>query len=404
MTNVLVVTAIGYSRLESQLDSLIEQFPEKQFEFYIVHETYGCKPPENPKYNYISSDNFLMDRKNGTLSSYAEKWPKFDYSIQTDEFSVSMLATLNSYLNLTGLKTDREPLFRDKVRMKQFLGNDVRVPKLYTQEDISNNTINYPVIIKPRSYATSRGVCFVNNKEELLSNIEGKRINYNTDSNDSIDDIEIEEYIDGDIFHIDGLVFNGEIVFSTTSKYMGTCLTYVEGKTLGSMRVPQSLHKLAHNFLEKVHRDLRIPDGAFHLECFLQNQEFVFLEIAIRPGGSEIIPSIEAATGVNLAEEHVRCQLGIEPNIKPDTYKHFGWLNFPKIFNDDSARSVKSITLPTREPVSLYYSKTPEIGESANGSLHYTNSLGNFIFLADNQEQLEKDMQTYTNEYKVEIE
>ena len=406
MTNVLVVSTISYKRVEALLDILADRFHDKRFEFYIINETFDAKPPENPKYNNYVSINDSSDEKDiDAALSHARSWPNFEHSIQTDEYAVTLLAILNDHLKLEGLTIEQAHRFRDKVPMKQYLSQNICKPKLYTRQDILDNLIEYPVIVKPRTFAASRGVCIAKSKGELLHNIKGKNIDYSRPAKDTVEDVEVEEYIDSDVYHIDGLVFNGNIVFCTTSRYVESCFGYAQGKIFGSISVPKLQQEQALDFAQKVHSDLRIPDGAFHLECFFKNQKFIFLEIGIRPGGAEIVPAIEAATGINLSEEHLVCQLGMKPTFEAHTQKHFGWLNYPYIYNCDSTKYVKKIVLPITTPASLYYSMVPKVGEKASSKfVNYDNSLGKFIFISDNREVLEKDMLAYANEYKVEVE
>lgn len=406
MTRVLVVSTYSYEKLESYLDILVKKYPERQFEFYIVNETYGRKPPENTKYsNYVSINDSSNEEDISKVLNHVCKWPMCEITIQSDEYAITLLAIINARLGLIGLTQEQEQSFRDKVRMKQLLGIDVCKPRLYSKQQILDNLVSYPVVVKPRTFAASRGVYVVCSKEELLDSIKDKKFDYNRASVDTIDDVEVEEYIDSDTYHIDGLVSNGQIVFCTASKYIGSCLSYAQGKILGSISLPISRQEEALSFAKKVHRDLVIPNGAFHLECFYRSEEFVFLEIGVRPGGAEIVPTIEAGTGINLIEEHLKYQLGIESDIKIEKFRHFGWVNLPYKYDHDSPRYVKSIVLPSVNTNSIYSSSIPHIGEKATADfVDYSRSLGHFVFRSECPEELEKDIYIYIREYQVEVE
>lgn len=410
MKKILVVSTLYYERLEGVIDDLADvlakENPKEKYEFYIVNENYGRKLSINVKFNnYICTHDSTDEDEMCKILECIKKWPKFDFSVQTDEYAITILAIINSKLGLPGLTLEDEHKFRDKVKMKELLGEDVDKPVLYNLQDIDNNLISYPVVVKPRTFAASRGVCIIDNKEDLLNIIKDKSIEYNRVSIDTIDDLEIEEFIDADIYHIDGLIFNGRVEFCVASKYIGNCFNYAQGNMLGSIKATEIQQKQALNFIKKVNRDLKIPNGAFHLECFYRAKEFVFLEIGARPGGAEVVPAIEAATGINLSKEHVKCQLGIKPFISTEAYKYFGWLNFPYIYNSNNERYVKSVTLPDFTPKSLYSSSIPSIGERATADfVNYGTSLGGFIFLGNNREELEKDMKEYAEKYVVEVE
>ncbi|MFV0499756.1 MAG: hypothetical protein ACK5NF_07015 [Bacilli bacterium] len=140
----------------------------------------------------------------------------------------------------------------------------MRKPKLFTRSDIESNIVKFPAIVKPRTFAASRGVCVVRNQEKLLKTIYNKTLDYNRDSSDTIDDIEVEEFIDADIYHIDDLVHKVDILFCVTSKYTGSCCNSEFGEVLSSITVESALQVNALDFAKKVNNDLNIPDGAFH--------------------------------------------------------------------------------------------------------------------------------------------
>ncbi|MCL1935950.1 MAG: ATP-grasp domain-containing protein [Defluviitaleaceae bacterium] len=405
MANVLVVTAFGYEKLEKMINNLTEKFPDIEFEFYIINETFQKESSANIKYpHYISLEAFEMTSVKELLENFPYEWPNMDFAIQTDEYAIYVLAMISSKFGLKGISVEHAHCFRDKVRMKQRLGNDICKPKLYNIEDVRYGLISYPVIVKPRTFAASHGVYIVQNQDELYSKIENKEINYDRDSIDTLEDIEIEEFIDAEICHIDGLVFDGEIVFCNASKYIGSCFDYAKGKTLGSINLLSDEQQQALEFVKKIHRDLIIPNGAFHLECFYRDGEFVFLEIGMRPGGVGIVPSIEAATGINLADEHIYCQLGISPKINVDmSNKYFGYICFPKQPNGNSDKFVKSIKFPDGSHKSLYSSVIPKSGENAiiKNIMNYEDTLGNFIFVSNNRHQIEADIDAYLNGYIV---
>lgn len=57
---------------------------------------------------------------------------------------------------------------RDKIKTQRFLeDNDFGVPKMYTDEDIENDKVEYPLFIKPKSGSSSINAFKVNNKNEL---------------------------------------------------------------------------------------------------------------------------------------------------------------------------------------------------------------------------------------------
>ena len=408
---VLVVSTIDYNRLENVLDRLIVYFKNEniKLEFYIVQEIYQGEKPTNVKYeNYIFTSDSGDPQELNRIVTEVSKWgTSFDYNIQTDEFAIDILGYINSKLNLKGLKIEDTLKFRDKVIMKQNLNKDIQKPKLYSFENINNDNVIYPVILKPRCFAGSRGVEIVKNKEDLLKKLEKLKIDYSRASDFDLgeEDVEVEEYINAPICHIDGIVFNNEIRFCICSQYINTCFEYTNGKILGSKKGTEIQQLKALEFANKVNNSLRLPNGVFHLEAFWENDAFTFLEIGMRPGGAEIVPAIELATEINLSNEHVKCQIGLEPTMAKEKYKYFGWLNFPCKLNNDKELHIKSIEFGNKYLETLKIKNIPNIGE--RGDVYFTNyskNIGSFVFASNDEKQMENDMKYIIENYKITFE
>lgn len=404
--NVLIVSTLYYQRLVELLDSLTADFEERsvdEINYYVVNENYGAEQPSNVKFkHYISTSDSTDTQEMERIYNEVRTWPKFDYSIQTDEYAITILALINTELGLPGLTMEDEHKFRDKVKMKQALKDDVPTPKLYALDDVKNNVFEYPVIVKPRTFAASKGVEIMEDKETLIEFLKDKQVNYERASIDTMFDYEIEQYVSGDIYHIDGIVFDGNIKFCVASRYLGNCFNYAQGKILGSVVADDSQQEKAIALAKKVNRDLEIPNGVFHLEAIYHDDDFVFLEIGARPGGGDIVPTINLATGVDLTKEHIKCQIGIKPlDIKREK-NYFGWLNFPCIYEYERSQFVKEIEMPQKKLKSLNKFKLPKIGDKATSDfVNYGNALGTFIFLSNDYEEMKADMEEIIKSYKV---
>lgn len=90
---------------------------------------------------------------------------------------------------------------RDKIKTHRFLEeNDFMIPKMY-DKDFSEEEVNYPLFIKPKSGSSSINAFKVNNKEELIMY---KKI---------VKDYIIQDFIEGDEFTVDVFLdFDGNII------------------------------------------------------------------------------------------------------------------------------------------------------------------------------------------------
>ncbi|MBN3752942.1 hypothetical protein G3N95_08300 [Paraburkholderia sp. Tr-20389] len=124
---------------------------------------------------------------------------------------------------------------------------------------------------------------------------------------------QLEEFIAGDVLHFDGLVVDGNIVTITASRYIGTCLGFAQGRPLGSHHVP--LTPEMHCWSARVLDAVGIRQGSFHLEAIeTPDCAPVFLEVANRVGGADVVATFELATGVHLPSEELRILTGEPPS------------------------------------------------------------------------------------------
>lgn len=377
-------------------------------EYYIVAEFYEeVAPKDTGDYNLIVikelEDIFEIDKIAKTLSKYGP----FDYIVQTDEYAIVLAAYLREKLGFKDNLLEDNIKFRDKVIMKNKLKNKVKIPTLYSLEDANLNKLTFPLILKPRTYAGSKGIHKMSSIKELNNFIINNKIEINYLNQNfkefSLESYELEEFIEGDIYHIDGLIYENKIIFIKISKYLNTCLDYLEGKALGSISIENDVlqESIWKKFAQIICMELQIPDGAFHLEAF-QNlkEEPTFLEIAARPGGALVVKTIETACGINLDEAHLLSQLGVKPILNNKENSYFGWLIFPKTIDN---KVIKKIEL-NKTNSSLFWMKLPLLGEQVSKSTSYNNNLGGFIFINKNYSQIENDINDILHNYRVEFE
>jgi hypothetical protein len=86
---------------------------------------------------------------------------------------------------------------------------------------------------------------------------------------------ELEEFLEGPIWHVDGYLFDGNPVVLQTCKYIGTCLDYEFGSPLGSIQVDNPpLAEWAIRCL----RALKAQNLTFHLEAIMTSEGPAFLK------------------------------------------------------------------------------------------------------------------------------
>src|SRR5262249_9149556 len=126
----------------------------------------------------------------------------------------------------------------------------------------------------------------------------------------------LEQYLPGDIYHVDSIVSEREVLFAVPHKYGHPPMDVSHGGIFTTRKIPRD--SADAQALDSVNRDvikkLGLVRGVTHAE-FIKGRadgKFYFLEIAARVGGANIAETIEAATGLNLWAEWAKIEIAGE--------------------------------------------------------------------------------------------
>lgn len=158
------------------------------------------------------------------------------------------------------------------------------------------------VVVKPRDGAGSAGISVISTRGELESLAW------------PLENHQVESFVEGDLLHVDVIVFDREVVLRVVSRYLDSTLSHVEGIPLGSVvtRDPEIL-AAADDMLASLIDCLSIDRAVLHLEAFLVDGELVFSEVACRAGGGLIPETVMAQEGYNIMGAMIDLELGVRP-------------------------------------------------------------------------------------------
>jgi glutathione synthase/RimK-type ligase-like ATP-grasp enzyme len=261
--------------------------------------------------------------------SYLARSRNIDRIVALDDYDVWTAAALREHMRLPGMGDSTVRYFRDKLAMRvQAQEHAIPVPDfvaVFNYEKIREfmERVPGPWLLKPRAEASTIGITKINTPEELW-----ERLNTLGDKQSFY---VLERYLPGEVYHVDSLVYEGEVVFAEAHQYARPPLdVYHEGgvsstRTLsrGSLD-EQILKELNHRVLSA----FGMKRGATHME-FIKGREdgkFYFLETAARVGGANIVDLIEAATNINLWREWAKIELATpeHPYRLPETRQDYG--------------------------------------------------------------------------------
>jgi hypothetical protein len=239
---------------------------------------------------------------------------RIDRIVALDDFDVEKAAFLREYFRIPGMGVTTANHFRDKLAMR-IEGRDAGIPvpgfsPLFNDEAIQQFISQHPGpwIVKPRGQASATGMKKIASPDELWSHLEslgGRRHAYL-----------IEQFKQGDVYHVDALTDRGRIVFERASVYLSTPFEVAhDGGIFRSVIVP------AGGDEELALRDLnRRVMSAFGMQTCASHTEFIrcretgewyFLETASRVGGAHLAEMVEAASGLNLWYEWAQLEVAV---------------------------------------------------------------------------------------------
>jgi biotin carboxylase len=164
--------------------------------------------------------------------------------------------------------------------------------------------IRPPWILKPRLMAGTIGIRKLHHPDEVWTTADGL--------GDQRSFYLLEQFIEGDIFHVDSAVWNGRIVRATASRYGTPPFVVSHGGGVFTTRLVErgsaddrALQPLNASVLSA----FGLHEGVSHTEYIrAADGTWYFLETSARVGGAHIADLIEQATGANLWAEWAKIE------------------------------------------------------------------------------------------------
>ncbi len=244
--------------------------------------------------------------------SYLARTRKIDRVVPLDDYDVEVAAMLREHMRLPGMGETTARYFRDKLAMREKAHDSgVKVPAfvhVLNHDRIRDflREVPGPWVFKPRSEAASLGIKRIEHADDVWPLID--------DLGDRQSHYLIEKMIPGDVFHVDAISWEREILFARAHKYRRPILGITqEGGVFGTTSVERGGDEerglLA--FHAELLQKLGFVRGVTHTE-FIRGKddgELYFLETAARAGGAHITDLVEAEAGINLWEEWARIEV-----------------------------------------------------------------------------------------------
>ena len=183
--------------------------------------------------------------------------------------------------------------------------NGVPVPKEYSLEQCLSNeeSIDFPVIVKPVDSTGSRGISVCRDRNQLLMGIE-KAKNVSRSGR-----IQVEQYIDQDEITVNYVMDDGDIMLTSIhDRYFNT-------DQEGVLKTPDIYiypSKYTKKYMEDVDPSVRamlrksgLKNGSIFMQACVKDGQIYFYETGMRLNGCKIYQLVNAETGYNALERSI---------------------------------------------------------------------------------------------------
>ena len=267
------------------------------------------------EFYYVRRGMPLDDIRKG--AAHVARTERIDRIVALDDFDVELAAMLREYLFVPGMGETTARAFRDKLAMRR----RARAAGLPCPEFV--HTLNHeqiaewttriapPWVLKPRAQAAALGIRKLHTAEELWRALDVL--------GDNQADYLLEQFVPGDVYHVDSIVFDRRVRFAAASRYDTPPMVVAhEGGIFATRTLPRgtpavdSLLALNARVLES----FGLVRGVSHTE-FIRTRDngWHFLETSARVGGAYIVDVVEAATGLNLWREWAKLEIAGEHGL-----------------------------------------------------------------------------------------
>lgn len=259
--------------------------------------------------------------------------------VALEEYDIVTAAHIREHLCVSGMGATIARSFQDKLAMRS-KANEVGIPQPkfiplvnYEVLDEFMKQTSSPWMLKPRIGASSMGMKRLHDPEAVgraLADVDARE-----QFHERSDFHLLEQFVPGDVYHVDSLVVAGKVLFASVERYGappfevshsgGVPISYFVKHGSREQRALLALNK-------KLLKGFGFEQGVTHAEFIRpshaapQKEQFVFLEVAARVGGAYTADTIAAATGINLWCEWARIELATpeRPYILPPIRKEYG--------------------------------------------------------------------------------
>jgi biotin carboxylase len=336
---------------------------------------------------FTMPEDLLLQHLIYTVSYMARSRP-IDRIVALDEFDMENVSALREHLRLSGMGLTTVRFFRDKLAMRGGAREaGILVPEFVHVLNHDNlqefmTRVPGPWLLKPRSQAAGIGMKKIHEAAELwpwLDKLGDQQSFYL-----------MEQFVPGNVYHVDSVVSEREVVFAEAHAYGAPPLDVSHQGGVFTTRTLARDSAEAKELLtmnRKLLKGLGLVRGVTHAEFLKAHADgkFYFIEVAARVGGAYIADAIEAASGINLWREWARLEVG----AGREPYK------LPRVRND-YAGVILSLARQEQPETSAY--NDPEIIYRVSKYHH-----AGFVLKASKAKRIQELLDSYAERFRTDF-
>jgi biotin carboxylase len=252
--------------------------------------------------------------------SWMARGRRFDRVVALDEFDLETAARIREHMRIPGMGITTAAYYRDKLAMRTgarksgFLVPEFCGVLNYDELREFMDRVPPPWLLKPRSEASALGIRKIEEPEQLWRALD--------ELGDRQSHFLLEQFVPGDIFHVDSIVSERNVVFSAVHRYGRPPMQVMHE---GGVFTTRTVDRADRDWLElNAFNSALAPSfgmvrGVTHAEFIRAHADgrYYFLEIAARVGGAFIADLVEVADGVNLWREWAKIEVA---NLRDGAY------------------------------------------------------------------------------------
>lgn len=175
-------------------------------------------------------------------------------------------------------------------------------------DGLNDETVEYPVFVKPVDSRGSRGQAVCYNREDVKNNIE------NAEKESSNGDVLIEKYMGNkNEFQVTYFFVNGEAnLLRTADRHLGDIKLGLEKVgicTVSPSEYTEKYLKTAHNKVVEMFKKIGIKNGPVFMQGFVDGDKFRFFDPGLRFPGGEYEEIYRTISGINIMNSMIEYSL-----------------------------------------------------------------------------------------------